>query len=201
MPSVKRASRDQQIDPAIVAAIAREVIARLGSTSKTNQTAASIDDRVITAGTIEQISGHPTQLFVMPGAIVTPAARDEARRRGIAIHHTVNLPTDQHPDQRRLEIIDSKQPDRAQAVRTQLAKRGIGDGSATVLLSDTPARDVHEQCAARHERAVMIANAMDVSRFAEELDPTVWVLDMKRLNLSAATNLVAQITRLGSPSR
>ena len=49
--------------------------------------------------------------------------------------------------------------------------------------------------------AVMIANATDVPRFAEELAPTVWVLDMKRLNISAATNLVTQITRLGNPSR
>lgn len=197
MPSDGRASSSKQIDPAWVAAIAREVIARLRSTSKTSQSAASIDDRVITAGTIEQLSGTPTQLFIAPGAIVTPAARDEARQRGIAINHTVNLPADQQPNHGRLEIIDSATPERARAVRTQLARRGINHGRARVVLSDTPGREVHGQCATHRERAVMVATATDVQRFADELAPTVWVLDMKRLNITAATNVVAQITQLG----
>ena len=201
MPNDGQASRNKQIDPVMVAAIAREVIARLKSTSKTNQTAASIDDRVITAGTIEGLSGKPTQIFIAPGAIVTPAARDEARQRGIAIHHTVNLPADQQPNHGQLEIIDAAQPERAEMVRTQLARRGINNGAARVLLSDTPGRDVHQQCTTHDERAVMIATATDIPRFADELAPTIWVLDMKRLNISAATNAVAQITQLGKPTR
>lgn len=201
MPSDERAIVNQQIDPATVAAIAREVIARLKSTSKTNQSAASLDDRVITAGTIEQLIGKPTQLFIAPGAIVTPAARDEARQRGITINHTLDVPAQQQPNRGRLDIIDSIKPERAQAVRTQLARRGTNNGSARVVLSDTPGRDVHQQCTAHRERAVMITAVADVQRFADELAPTVWVLDMKRLNIAAATNVVTQITQIGKSTR
>lgn len=128
MPSDTQES-SKQIDPALVAEIAREVIARLKSTSKTNQTAASIDDRVITAGTIAGLSGKPTQIFIAPGAIVTPAARDEARQRGIAIHHTVNLPADQQPNHGQLEIIDAAQPERAEMVPPSLP-----DAASTMVL-------------------------------------------------------------------
>jgi hypothetical protein len=47
----------------------------------------------------------------------------------------------------------------------------------------------------------MIAMATDIQRFADELAPTIWVLDMKRLNISAATNVVARIIQLGKPTR
>lgn len=206
MPSNEPAKSNPSIDPAQVAAIAREVIARLKSSSSTNQsntnqTAASIDDRVITARTIEQLTGNPTQLFVSPGAVVTPAARDEARQRGITINHTVKLPPDQQTHQTRLEITDTANPQRARAVHTQLSKRGISNGSARVVLSDAPARDVHRQCTAHRERAVMVTSPADVRRFADELAPTVWVLDMKRLNITAAANVVTEITRLGKSNQ
>lgn len=196
MPSDARTS-SKQIDPALIAAIAREVIARLKATSRTNQSAASIDDRVITADTIEKLSGTPTQIFLAPGAIVTPAARDEARQRGIAITRTVQLPADQQPKNARLEITDATNPDRAEAIRKQLARRGIADCAARIVLSETPGREVYQRCTADGERTVMIATTTDVQRFADELSPTIWVLDMKRLNISAATNVVAQITQLG----
>jgi hypothetical protein len=47
----------------------------------------------------------------------------------------------------------------------------------------------------------MIATATDIQRFADELAPSVWVLDMKRMNIAAATNAVAQITQLGKSTR
>lgn len=219
MPADARTNRHDQIDPAWVAAIARKVIARLKSgsasdsttsvaktttnaanptTSQTNQTAASIDDRVITAATIERLSGTPTQIFITPEAIVTPAARDQARQSGITITQTVNLPATQKPKHVRIEILDAAQPERAEAVHTQLARRGIVVGTARVMLSDTPGLDVYRQCTTRNERAVLIASMTDVQRFADEMSPTIWVLDMQRLNITEATNVVAQIVRMGN---
>ena len=36
---------------------------------------------------------------------------------------------------------------------------------------------------------------MAITRFAAELSPTVWVLDMKHLNFVAATNVAAKIAQ------
>lgn len=200
MPSDVPAAHNDTIDPDLVSAIAREVIARLKATSKTNDTAASVDDRIVTTATLEQLDGTPKQIFIASRAIVTPAARDEARRRGITIHRTVNVPEPQQPRHARLEITDSTNPDRAAAVRMQVARRGGAVGSARIVLSDTPAREVYHQCTAGGEVAVMIASVTDIGRFADELSPTVWVLDMKRLNLPAAVNTIVRITQLGKQS-
>ena len=120
MPSDTPAN-NQQIDPALVAAIAREVIARLKSTSKTNQTAASIHDRVITAGTIERLSGTPTQVFIAPGAIVTPAARDAARQRGIAIQTGIQPSRRDVPRDEKIQLVlhqgYQRRDDQSQRVR------------------------------------------------------------------------------------
>lgn len=192
-------------DPDMIAAIAREVIARLGTMSPpqtespASPTQVFLDSRIITASTLEQISGNPSQLSVPANALITPAARDEARRRGISLTRSADpqQPTEQ-AHHARLEISDSADPARAEALRTQLARRGVGDIAATVVLSDTPAREVHHQCAARGNVAVMISDVTDVGRFAGELSPNVWVLDMKKLNLTAAVNAVAHITRFGN---
>jgi hypothetical protein len=40
----------------------------------------------------------------------------------------------------------------------------------------------------------MISALADVDRFFLELDPTVWVLDMARINLISAVNIVARIS-------
>jgi len=200
MPKDAQAARNAPIDPAWIAAIAREVIARLKATPRTGTMAASIDDRIITANTLEKITSA-TQIFIAPEAVVTPSARDEARRRGITINRTVEVLPDQQPNHAKLEITDTASPERADAVRKQLARRGDALGAAKIVLSDTPARDVHQQCTADGEVAVMISSVTDVRRFAVELSPTVWVLDMERLNIPAAVNAIAQITQLGTHSR
>ncbi len=102
----------------------------------------------------------------------------------------MDLPASQQPNHARLEIIDTANPQRADAVRTQLARRGVGVGWAKILLSDTPAWEVCQQCTDNGESAVMINSVTDVQRFADELTPTVWVLDMKRLNITAAVKAI-----------
>lgn len=202
------------IDSDQIAEIAREVIAHLSATGQkhghlgdpTNQsaafssavnqpspTAAAIQDKVVTAHVIEQLLGNPSQVFLLPNAVITPAARDAARQRGMTLLRTVDLPADQQPSQDQLHITDYEQPARADAVRQQLARRGYTEGSAKIVLSDTPAREVYFQCAKQNEVAVMIASVTDVRRFGEEISPTLWVLDMQRLNFSAAVNAAVQI--------
>ena len=194
-------------DSAQVAEIVRQVIGRLATapdsastarnlekTDKQTATAAAITHKIITAQTIQELSGQPAQVFVSPTAVITPAARDEARHRKIAIQRTVQLSPEQRPDHQRLEISDYAQPERAEAVRQQLAIRGITTGSAKIVLTDTPAREVHFQCTRNNETAVMIGAYSDIRRFSEELSPTLWVLDMKRLNLSAAVNAAVHIS-------
>jgi len=41
----------------------------------------------------------------------------------------------------------------------------------------------------------MIGSFNDIQRFSAEIAPTVWVLDMQRLTLSAAVNAVTQIIK------
>jgi cell division protein ZapA (FtsZ GTPase activity inhibitor) len=49
-----------------------------------------------------------------------------------------------------------------------------------------------------HQRAAMINSLADVERFVAELDPTVWVLDMARINFMTAVNVVARIAKYQS---
>ena len=193
-------------DSAQIADIVRQVMARLGGSHDISSTSchpdppqgtgttAAITDRIITAQTIRELKGQPSQVFVSPVTVITPAAQDEARSRKITLQRTLPLPPEQQPDHQRLEIIDHAQPERAEAIHRQLSIRGFTTGSAKIVLSDTPAREVHFQCVENSETAVMIGSLNEIHRFREELSPTLWVLDMKRLNFSAAVNAAVQIS-------
>ena len=221
------------IDPAYIARVVRQVIARLkqpgmplgtgtplGTTlataTQTNQTAASIRDNIVTANLIERLAGNPSQVFVGSKAIVTPAAKDAAKQCGVTITRSVELPKSQTPAPQittssattsttaspaktnsttTQNITDAQDPERAIAVAHQLSRRGVQSGSAQIVLSDTPAVDVFRLCSGG-QRAAMVGSTNDVGRFADELQPTVWVIDMKQMNLIAAVNAAAQIAKL-----
>ncbi|MGI9471959.1 MAG: hypothetical protein ACR2NZ_10525 [Rubripirellula sp.] len=210
--------RNLSMDSAKVAEIAREVIAQLAkssskvvsnsqdtsdseATSSTRATATVIDAKVITAQIIESISGTPEKAFVLPSAVITPAAKDAARHRGMTLERTIDLPADQRPHPSQIEIIDYADPERADAIRQQVARRGITSGTAKVVLSETPAKEVYFQCAKQQQVAVMITSIADIVRFADEVSPTVWVLDMQKLNFTATVNAVAQIIQTEKADR
>ncbi len=184
-------------DPAWTAAVVAEVIARLKADSGSPAGTMSIDQRIVTAETIARIEGAPTRLLVPTDAVVTPAARDEAKNRGIQIDPATE-PSDTHtpqePKNLTQKIVDSQQSGRAAAIARQLAGRGVDRLDSTVVLSDTPAKEVCRQCR-DGGRAVMIRSVGEVDRFAAELEPTVWVIDMDRTSLVAATNIVARIAQ------
>lgn len=195
-------------DSVNIAEIVRQVLARLNShteregkpetadpAKQQQKTSSALTAKIITSRTIEALSAQTAQVFISPTAIITPSARDDARSRNIEIHRTVQIPDNQQPDQQKIEIIDYEQPERAKAVKQQLAWRGITAGTGKIILTETPAREVHFQCARNNEVAVMIGSFNEVRRFSDEITPTVWVLDMQRLTFSAAVNTVAQISK------
>lgn len=202
---IKQANANELIN---IAEIVRQVLARLDSTAQTKDstqvantttqkqmTSAALTGKIITSRTIQELSKQTSQIFVSPTAIITPSARDDARSRNIEIQRTVQLPEGQQPDQQKIEIIDYAQPERAQTVKQQLAFRGITNGTGKIVLTETPAKEVHFQCARNNEVAVMIRSFDDIQRFSDEITPTVWVLDMQRLTFSAMVNAVAQISK------
>ena len=203
-------NQPSSIDPEMLSRVVREVFARLAgasggehlrgqstiqTASKTNRTAASIDDRLIAASAISRLPAATAELFVPAAAVLTPSARDEARRRGITINRGAALTAKENAQQTRQEIVDNTDQSRAAAVAQQLSRRGITVCGTTIILSDTPARELYDQVARQGQVAVMVGSFDDVHRFANELDATVWVLDMKRLNLTAAVNVAAQISK------
>jgi hypothetical protein len=187
------------IDPVRIAAIVREVIARIKQTNLTTNEPDSLPDKVITVATIEALTGSPNEIHVDAKAIVTPAARDEAKLRGITISRSdkpvnrQNIETERPTNQN--EIVDVAKPERAASMVAQLSRRGISVLGCRIVLSETPAADVFRFCNSENERAVMLSNLSDVQRFASELQPTVWVFDMKRMNLMTAVNAAVQISQ------
>ena len=208
---IKQTNANESIN---IAEIVRQVLARLASTAETKDstqiantttqkqtTSAALTEKIITSRTIQELSKQTSQIFVSPTAIITPSARDDARSRNIEIQRTVPLPEGQQPDQQKIEIIDYAQPERAQAVKQQLAFRGITNGTGKIVLTETPAKEVHFQCARKNEVAVMIGCFDDIQRFADEITPTVWILDTQRLNFTAVVNAVAQISKTRRSNR
>ncbi|MGB7326075.1 MAG: hypothetical protein WBD31_14480 [Rubripirellula sp.] len=182
------------IDSAVLARIVGEVIARL----KASQTVV-VESKIIDAKTIGQYAVGAT-ITIAAKAIVTPAAKDEAKQRNITItRDTVASQKTVGERSSGGKIMDSD-PLRAESVEAQLVRRGIKLAAASVVLSDTPAVEVANQFGSG-KRAVMIGSIDDVNRFGSEVDPQVWVLDMKRLNLIAAVNVISAIARFRSASK
>ena len=176
---------EESIDPVLIAAVVRQVIARLDQQSHHS------NRQLITLEVIEQ--HDQPQLIVSNTAVITPAAQDEATRRGIVITRDCRpARLDQHV--LNVNIEDPQNPQRAQAVTQQLKRRGIQIANFKIVLSDCPANELFRQIS-QGERAVMINQLADVTRFANQFEPNLWVLDMERLNLAAAVNAIAKIAQ------
>ncbi len=187
-----------------------------------------ITDRVVTAGTIGALPSSTRRIEVVSNAVVTPAARDEARNRGITLTHgwggasTSTSPTNAtssatststadpegvtsvrgvtaNPATARFGLRDRERPERGEAVRSQLERRGVTCGEhTTIVLSDHPAAATHEE-ASGGRRVATVRRLTDVDRFAAELGPECWVLDMIDLSPVAAVNAARRILQTASP--
>lgn len=197
MPGYDAKLTSHAIDSDTVKGLVREVIRRLADLDSGE--AFTVNEKVITASTIEGLPESQKRFNIGVGAVITPAARDEARRRNISFDR---FTTTTQPTKTQLAtdvthgISDTTSPERAASVIEQLRRRGIRLPVAAIVLSETPGRDVFEQCTKHGQRSVMITSLSDVDRFRAEMSPTSWVLDMTRLNLVAATNVAARISQL-----
>lgn len=182
---------DYSTEAQLIAGIAREVVQRLRGQTKladpaSVQPAAAL--RLVTIETLQKVADG-TALAVAPRCVITPAAREEARRRNITLDVCEVAATTP------VAATENECP-----VASQLARRGI-DLPADVRWQWTkqPAQAVVRQCG-KGRRAVMISRLSDVQRFAAELSPQVWVLDAEHLNLAAAVNCLALIAKLAPTS-
>ena len=182
----------------MIAAIAREVVRRLRDNhpSESPAPAATVFEKLITIETLGRYA-ESGEIHATARAIVTPAAREEAARRGIRIRHSGEHHWKPVPPTPTPTPPTATPP--AGALEVQLARRGVAIPCGTeVVWTAEPASEVFRRCS-RGERAVMISSLADVDRFACEFSPNVWVLDQLKLNLVAATNAAARIARLPQP--
>ncbi|WP_372719624.1 hypothetical protein [Novipirellula sp.] len=189
------------IDPVWIAKIVREVIERVKQHQmESGEQSASPLSGVISVATVKEAAGGgKNELRVTTKAIVTPAARDEAKRLGITITRSAKNETklsekiNQPPSE--MAVTDNENPERAAAISQQLARRGIrASATVEVVLSDSPSKEVYRICSAGR-RAAMISSIATVERIEKELAPQVWVLDMNALNFVAAVNVAARILK------
>ncbi len=200
--------------PELLASIVREVLARLNGES-----VPVIADRVVTVATIEQLPSATREVAIAVNALVTPAAADEAKQRGITmvrrtanesqtasqvnVHRGPRTPPDVSTGEPHGEvtIVDGERTERAEGIIAQLTRRGIAvSAGPRIVLSDHPAKTVHQETVAGR-RAAMVRRYSDVDRFANELRPNCWVLDMIDLNPIAAVNTAQRILQRGSGAR
>ncbi|MCA9139503.1 MAG: hypothetical protein KDB00_22170 [Planctomycetales bacterium] len=180
-------SHDRTNDPAIIAGIAREVIRRLRQDAP--PASACGGEKLVTIETLDRYAGS-SEIFVTRRAVVTPAAREEAVRRGIQIRFIDGIET-----KNAIATTPAETPSQTNPLCSQLARRGITlPVGIDVVWVDQPAAEVYRRCS-QNQRAVMITSLADVDRFAAELAPQAWVLDRHKLNLVAAVNVAARIAR------
>ncbi|EMI17956.1 hypothetical protein RMSM_05133 [Rhodopirellula maiorica SM1] len=195
------------IDPVWIAKIVREVIERVKQNQMETgeQTACPISGVISVATVMEAVRGGKTELRIATKAIVTPAARDEAKLLGITItrgannktsaDHKTTLTEKTNTRPSEMVVTDIENPERAEAISQQLSRRGIRDSAtATIILSDAPSKEVYRICSSGR-RAAVISSIANVDRIEKELAPQVWVLDMNTLNFVAAVNVAARILK------
>ena len=192
---------DASIDPVWIAKIVREVIERVkqNQMETDGQTACPLSGVISVATVKEAAADGKKELQVATKAIVTPAARDEAKLLGITITRSAKNETkrtektNQTPSE--MAVTDNENPERAAAISQQLARRGIrASASVKVVLSDAPSKEVYRICSAGR-RAATVSSIATVDRIEKELAPQVWVLDMNALNFVAAVNVAARILK------
>lgn len=152
----------------------------------------------MTVGTIDAVPAGEAELVVAAGAVVTPAAVDEAKRRGIRLVQTSQAaasPGSPAPPATGLRIRDAQRPERAAQVIEQLTRRGLnGVPHDAIVLSDRPHETAHRETVAG-SRVAIVRCYGDVDRFAAEWNPNTWILDLVDLNPAAVVNAAQRIVQ------
>jgi len=172
-----------------------------------NSDAYLISDKVVSVSTIESLPKTVTRVMISAGTIVTPAARDELRLRGLSFEDTSKSVTasngagDASRIKVRLLCVDDDHEALLPALSRQVSLRGVDvcpRGAVSAIVSSKPAKTVLDQFFAGRA-AVLIQRLADIPRFAREIRPRVFVLDRECLSLTEMTNAVVAISRHALP--
>ncbi len=190
----------------MIADIARRVVRQLRESdssggavaSSANPATAVVGEKLITIETLDRHAATG-QVVAAAGAIITPAAREEARRRGITIQPAVDAAAGQ-ADCHSNHQANGLPASLPESLRNQLDRRNVVlPAGVEIRWCDEPAAEVY-RCCSNGQPAAMIAALSDVERFHDEMAPQVWVLDRQKLNLIAAVNVAVRIARCAAKS-
>jgi hypothetical protein len=197
--------------------IARKVVARIqsGSGAESMATGAakvSRPVRLVTVSTVTQVAASAEPVLLIDGrSVITPSARDEAKRMGVVFRcaDAANTASQTKPtyaelsstaqaSPQTLSILDSTERNWIDGMVAALNRRGIaasrGESIPLIVITDRPGVTTYEYCR-QGRRAVSIGDLADVDRFAGELSPEIWVIDTQRVNLPLAINIAARAAR------
>lgn len=184
-----------------------------GSPAKTPAatTGYPLADGVISLEALAAVPSGTDQVLIEATAVITPAARDLARERGIRwIRRGSATPAVTET----WWIADTDQPERGEGLSQQLARRNLqstatcpdtllGEAAAErargIVLSDLPAPFVCHACRSPAVRAASVTELNELAAVEASLHPNVWVFDMRRVSLSKAIVLAERCHRLFAP--
>ncbi len=176
-----------------------------------NQTESiSFDAGVCSLDDVRLMTVSTKQLHLSPRTVITPAARDELRHRGITVVKLAAMPDaeiNQAPRQPGTRSIHLQRDGIVAdhlfaAVKRQILSRGVrlcNQSDVEVILSSRPATTAHHWSGTN--RCVVAINRIDdVPRFMIELSPNVFVLDIAHLHLVALASCITAIAKPTSRS-
>ncbi|MEM9827979.1 MAG: hypothetical protein AAF958_15415 [Planctomycetota bacterium] len=230
----------QPIDEAFVRHVTATVLARLrqaaadssASNSDVNRSAASSSPvgslpvmdsnvlamKVISASTIASLPANQV-VKVSATAVVTPAAKDEAKRRGMTLHAVDAATNGVAADSNRVvtkdsvatEITGQKLTSRVMiedqtgkhfdiAVIKQLQMRGVVTRKTKWLLTHRPFA-VCAQCWRSGTVAAVAESLLSLDEMIRDLRPSVWIVDPARLGLPTIVSMIQRVEQAsgGSP--
>ena len=212
MTSTLSSNAPAPIDPAYIAEIVRQVLARvrangtpIQSTNQalTKQAPIAAIVKLVTVDTVvASAASNDRVIRINRKSIVTPAARDEAKQLGVRLEivGTDYVASSKPAPDVSLGMIDTTDASWVESITASLARRGIaissGYSAIQIVLTDCPAKQTHAYSSLGKHRAAMLTGLNQVERFHRELSPDVWVIDKTQVSLLTIVNIVAKIARL-----
>lgn len=207
MTSTLSSNAPAPIDPAYIAEIVRQVLARVRATGTpiqtSSQTPIAETVKLVTVETVVASAASKDRvIFINRKSIVTPAARDEAKQLGVRLElvGTNSQSSSKAVSDVSLGMIDTTDASWVESIIAALSRRGIavssGYSAIQIVLTDCPAKQTHHYSSLGKHRAAMLTGMNQVERFHRELSPDVWVIDKTQVGLPTIVNIVATIVRL-----
>lgn len=174
------------------------------------ETSLSFDGGVCSLNDVKAIGGSIKILQLSSRTVITPAARDELRQRGVVVTKSAvkaksgskNAKPQAGTRAIKLQRDGNVADHLFEALQKQLRSRGIrlcSEASVEVILSSRPATTAHQRTG--KDRCVVAINRIDdVRRFMVELSPNTFVLDVAYMHLIALANAIAIISKPTSSS-